>query len=205
MLSTLWSLAVSHWQALAGASAVIGILVMVVTALGPAAVLAIVKTVPRWAWELLIGLALILAFGVHERHVGAAAVQALWNADKAAIKKASDDAVDLRREQNKAIAAQQAITSGNIQKGHDDEMDKVRADLRNSERLRLGAAWCDGGQPAGPPSASGAGSGNGSDTAGRVLSPEMDRAVKSLIEETEEVAAAARAAQKFLRMNDLAP
>lgn len=115
MLAILWTAAVSHWQVLAGGSAVVGILIMVVAALGPAAVLAILKTVPRWCWEVLIGLALILAFGAHERHIGAASVQKRWDADKAkkvavAEMVAEEQAIILRQTITQYIERTRTIT-----------------------------------------------------------------------------------------------
>ncbi|OWY31819.1 hypothetical protein CEJ45_24165 [Herbaspirillum aquaticum] len=70
--------------------------------------------------------------------------------------------------------------------------------------VRLGAAWCDGGTP-GPAQASGAAGGDGAGTAGRLLPPELDSAVRTLIGQAEEAAATARAAQAFIRENGMAP
>ena len=117
---------------------------------------------------------------------------------------AAEAALELRREQNRAIGAEQALKSAQIQKGHDDEMAKVRADLRNSERLRLGAAWCDGGTP-GRAQAGSPGGGDAAGAPGRSLPPELDSAVRALIGEAEEAAATARAAQQFIRENGMAP
>lgn len=82
MISTLWSLLTHHWAILAGGGALIGVAIALVTALGPAAVLGMLKVVPRWCWEVLIVLALLLAYGLHERSVGERLVQADWDAAK---------------------------------------------------------------------------------------------------------------------------
>lgn len=163
-------------------------------------VLALLRIVPSWCYWILILVAVCLGCEIH----GAGRVQAKWDAQVKQQAAATEAALELRREQNRAIGAEQALKSAQIQKGHDDEMAKVRADLRNSERLRLGAAWCDGGTP-GPAQAGGPAGGDGAGAAGRVLSPELDAAVKSLIEQAEDAAGTARAAQKFIRDNGMAP
>ena len=164
------------------------------------AILGMLRIVPSWCYWILILAVLCLGCEIH----GAGRVQAKWDAQVKLQAAAAEAALELRREQNRAIGAEQALKSAQIQKGHDDEMAKVRADLRNSERLRLGAAWCDGGTP-GRAQASGPAGGDGASTAGWVLPPELDAAVKSLIEQAEEAAATARAAQDFIRENGMAP
>lgn len=202
MLATLWTYAVSHWQVLAGGSAFVGILIMAVTALGPAAVLAILKTVPRWGWEVLIGLVLILAFGVHERNAGAAGVQKRWDAEKVAEKAANDLLVDKRREDNQSLAAKQKLDSSNIQRKHDEEVANARAAAARSERMRIGTAIC----PAtGTTEASGTSGGNGANTGTRLVPDDIDRDIRALEVRVEEAFAAGRAAQAFIRDNGLAP
>ncbi len=164
------------------------------------AVLGMLRIVPSWCYWILALVALCLGCEIH----GAGRVQAKWDAQVKQQAAAAEAALELRREQNRAIGAEQALKSAQIQKGHDDEMAKVRADLRNSERLRLGAAWCDGGT-SGTAQASGPAGGDGAGTPGRVLSPELDAAVKSLIEQAEDAAGTARAAQQFIRENGMAP
>lgn len=163
------------------------------------AILAMVKIVPSWCWWLLIVVALCIGSDLH----GAGRVQKRWDLQQQHEKDVADSALKLRQEENAAQAADQALRSANIQKGSDDEMDKLRADLRNSERLRLGTAWCDGGQSPRATEAGSAGSGNEANTASRVLSAEMDRAVKSLMLEMEEVASTGRAAQEFIKVNGM--
>lgn len=162
-------------------------------------ILALLRIVPSWCYWLLALVALCLGCEIH----GASRVQAKWDAQVRQQAAAAETALELRREQNRAIGAEQALKSAQIQKGHDDEMAKVRADLRNSERLRLGAAWCDGGTP-GRAQTGGAAGGDATGTAGRVLSPELDSAVRALIGQAEEAAATARAAQAFIRENGMA-
>jgi uncharacterized membrane protein YgcG len=163
-------------------------------------VLALLRIVPSWCYWILALVALCLGCEIH----GADRVQAKWDAQVKQQAAAAEAALELRREQNRAIGAEQALKSAQIQKGYDDEMAKVRADLRNSERLRLGAAWCDGGTP-GSAQAGSPGGGDAAGAAGRSLPPELDSAVRALIGEAEEAAATARAAQQFIRENDMAP
>ncbi|MRT27654.1 hypothetical protein [Herbaspirillum sp. CAH-3] len=164
------------------------------------AVLGMLRIVPSWCYWILALVALCLGCEIH----GAGRVQAKWDAQVKLQAAAAEAALELRREQNRAIGAEQALKSAQIQKGYDDEMAKVRADLRNSERLRLGAAWCNGGAP-GPAQASGAVGSDGASTAGRLLPPELESAVRALIGQAEEAAATARAAQAFIRENGMAP
>jgi hypothetical protein len=128
---------------------------------------------------------------------GTNAVQAKWDADKAVRATAEKAAVLDRVAQNQQVFRQQEITNQNITKAHDEELAKVRADLSHASRMRIGSALCSG--PAGSPQTASAGSGNAADTAGRVLSAEMDGAVKSLILEMEQVAATGRSCQSFAR------
>ncbi|MFJ9531267.1 hypothetical protein [Herbaspirillum sp. NPDC101396] len=165
------------------------------------AIKALLGVVPSWCWWILVIVALCLGCDLH----GAGRIQGKWDLQNQRNKLANEAALELRREQNRAQAVEQALRSANIQKGYDDEMDKVRADLRSSERLRLGASWCDGAEPARPTEADSAGGGNETNTTGRLLPEEVDRAVKSLILEMEEVAATARAAQAFIDSNGMAP
>lgn len=164
------------------------------------AVLGMLRIVPSWCYWILAIAALCLGCEIH----GAGRVQAKWEAQVKQQAAAAEATLELRREQNRAIGAEQALRSAQIQKGHDDEMAKVRADLRNSERLRLGAAWCDGRTPGAAQAGSPAG-GDAGGAAGRSLPPELDSAVRALIGEAEEAAATARAAQQFIRENGMAP
>ncbi|MDR6739568.1 hypothetical protein J2X56_001582 [Herbaspirillum sp. 1173] len=164
------------------------------------AALGMLRIVPSWCCWILALVALCLGCEIH----GAGRVQAKWDAQVKQQAAAAEAALEVRREQNRATGAEQALKAAQIQKGHDDEMAKVRSDLRNSERLRLGAAWCDGFTP-GPAQAGGTGGSNAANAPGRILSSELDRAVKSLIEQAEEAAAAARAAQAFIRENGMPP
>jgi len=163
-------------------------------------VLALLRAVPSWCYWILALVALCLGCEIH----GASRVQAKRDAEINQERAAAEAALELRREQNRAIGAEQALKSAQIQKGHDNEMAKVRADLRNSERLRLGAAWCDGGTT-GRAQASGPAGGDAAGTASRLLPPELDSTVRALILQAEAAAATARAAQAFIAENGMVP
>ncbi|MEO6920514.1 MAG: hypothetical protein ABI171_16150 [Collimonas sp.] len=70
-----------HWTFLGG-GALIGIGIAFITALGPAAVLGMLKIVPRWGYEVLIALVLVLAYGAYRHSAGEAVTQAKWDAEK---------------------------------------------------------------------------------------------------------------------------
>jgi hypothetical protein len=159
--------------------------------------------VPRWCWEVLIVLALVLAYGVHERGVGERSVQAKWDAANVAQALANKEAIDKRIQDNALLKTIQLGTSANIQKAHDNEISTLTASLAAAKRLRVGAAFCPG--PTGQINSNSPSSGNGADSAGRLLSPEMDAAVKQLILESEAAAATGRAAQAFIKENGMAP
>jgi len=116
MIATIWHFILEHWIALTGGAAVTAGIGAALAAAGPAAVLAFLGKVPRWCWEVLILLLALWLFGAHERNVGAADVQAKWDAEKVvqsdALKKADQQVKD----------AQDALTKG--LKEAKDENDK---------------------------------------------------------------------------------
>lgn len=161
-------------------------------------------------WKFGAGLVIAAAlaggcmFVRHQGDVaGRAAVQALWDADKIARASAQAAAITARDAENDRVVAAVHAAYSELIKGKDNEMAKERLAAAATERLRLGAAWCDGGRPAAAGEATGTGSGNSANTTGRVLSESLDRSVKSMILETEEVAATGRACQAVLRANGL--
>jgi hypothetical protein len=140
---------------------------------------------------LLAGLATLIW------RAGANSVQVDWNKANADRANAEKAAVLARVSENLEIFRRQELDNQKITKAHDDELTKIRADLSRSERMRIASALCGG--PTGTAQAASAGGSDGADPAGRVLSAEMDGAVKSLILEMEQVAATGRACQSFAR------
>lgn len=162
----------------------------------------------RYAAVIVAGLALMEGYRYvqHQGNVaGRAAVQALWDADKIERTSAQLNALVEREEENNRVVAAVHAAYSELIKGKDNDMAKERLAAAATERLRLGTAWCDGGRPAAAGEATSAGSGNRADPASRVLSESLDRSVKSLILETEEVAATGRACQAALKANGLMP
>jgi hypothetical protein len=163
------------------------------------AILSMLKIVPSWCWyPLLIGAA---AYGcdLHGQHV----VQTRWDAFNVAQAVKNKEVVDKRVEDNTLLKTVQVGTSTNIQKAHDNEIATLHASLAAAKRMRVGTAFCPG--IAGQANPNSTGSGDGANPTGRLLSPEVDAAVKQLILESESVAAAGRAAQEFIRANGMAP
>lgn len=153
--------------------------------------------IPTWVWEAIFVLSTFLSgFGIAFHHV-----HGQWAAETNQRKGAEKALADQRTKDIKAKQEADEKARKGIQEKHDEEMAAVTGRLRSSERLRLGAAWCGGAST--DPIAKGPASGDETNPTGRVLPPEVDRAVKSLIEETEAVAATARAAQQTLRNNNL--
>lgn len=157
------------------------------------------------AWLAAVVIAAVTLGGTHWKAytMGERSMKAEWDADSLKRANAEKAAVLARVSENQQIFRQQEITNQNITKAHNDELAKVRTDLARSERMRIGSSFCP--RPATTTQATGAGGSDGTDTTTRVLSESMDRSVKSLILEMEQVAATGRACQSFVRKNGMAP
>ena len=152
--------------------------------------------------EVSAVLAALLVIFLAGHRMGARGVQMDWDADKLVRSTATNKAMIQRIQDNTTVAAQQATTNATITKAKNEEIAPVVQRIY-VDRVRVGPALCGG--SAAPAQAASTGSGDGADTAGRLLSPEMDRDIKSLILETEEAAATGRACQSWVRENGLAP
>ena len=155
---------------------------------------------------LALAIALVAGYFAWESRIrgqGRAEMKAEWDADNALRTKAENAAILQRVADNKALAETQAETNRLITRNKDAEITKIRADIANAPRMRTGQTFCGGSSA--PAEASSVSRGDGANTGSRVLSAEMDRAVRELIEETERAAATGRAAQAFIRANGLAP
>ena len=152
----------------------------------------------KWGYWIFILVATGLIFELHGRSV----VQQKWNIAKVQQAHLTKNALQQRHAENAALTAQQTAINNTIQKTHDEEIDKLNAALAHSERLRIGTQFCSNAiRQTNPQSTT---SSDGTDPSGWILSEEMDRAVKQLILESEQVAATGRAAQAFIRENGLA-
>ena len=143
-----------------------------------------------------VGGAYLHAHGVSQ---GRAAVQELWDADKAARADAETKAVARRVAENLAQAKQQAATALAITKVYDEEISNVRARLA-AERMRR-PAFCASPGLAASADANGTAGGPAADPAGGLLPGEVERDIQAVILQTEEVAATGRACQAFVRAN----
>lgn len=111
-------------------------------------------------------------------------------------------AIVSRTVENKVIADTQHNINVAITKAKNEELAPVRARIA-ADRVRVGPTLCDG--TATPPAPEGARGSDGPNSGAGLLSPGMDRDIRALILETEEVAATARACQRFVRENGLVP
>ncbi len=139
----------------------------------------------------------------HVYDQGVAAEKSLWDADVAARQKAELAAVSKRNAENAASAELNRENNRLITRTYDEEIAALRDRIEHAPRLRVGPAICGG--PASPAAPGGAGGGNAGDPAGRDVPDQIDRDLKSLMEEVEEALATARAAQQFIRDNGMAP
>lgn len=171
------------------------------------AMIALAK-LPGWFY-LTVALLVVGACGggylhAHGAAQGRAAVQALWDADKAARAKAETKAVAKRVAENVAQAKQQAATARAITKAYDEEINDVLARLAAAERMRR-PAFCASPGPAASAKADSAEGISAADPAGGLLSDAVARDIQAVILLTEEVAATGRACQAFVRENGMAP
>ncbi len=142
-------------------------------------------------------LALVVALLIAANWQGRSAVRQEWK--EADAKRLADEntAVEVRNESNRLLAKAQAATNARISNAHQNEITRVRAAVASAPRLRIGPALCN--RSASPAEASVSSRSNGTDTASRVLSAEMDGIFRALVLETESVAATGRACQAAAR------
>lgn len=143
------------------------------------------------------------AIELHGVTQGRAEVQNKWDAETVTRKTAEAAAVIARVAENKQIVDQQQLDNQRITKAHNDEINSVRAAIARAPGLRIGAALCSGFASA--PDTVGAGSGDDADPRTRLLPDALDRDIKALILEVEEVASTGRACQSFVRAGGMAP
>jgi hypothetical protein len=155
---------------------------------------------------LALATGLIFGYSAWHHHVfaqGEAATQAKWDAAEKKRAEAEKAAVLKREQENEAEREKNRENNRLLQKSYDSELARLRAAIDAAPRMRVGPSFC--GSTPGQAEAGGAGGSAGADTRSRVLPEEVDRAVKSLIEETEKAAATGRACQTFIKDNGLTP
>jgi hypothetical protein len=171
------------------------------------AILGFFRAIPRWLYAALAFVALAGAGAAYMHSAGVdsgrAQVQAQWGADKLSRAAATTKAVANRLAENAADKLKQAAEAAKITKAHDEEMSTVRARLAATERMRR-PAFCSGsGRPPAETGSAASSSGDAPDSTSGLLPEPVDRDIKALVLETEEVAATGRACQAFVR--SLAP
>lgn len=128
-------------------------------------------------------------------YVGTVRVYGLWNADKAAQLAADQHAIFQQVKENERRAEQDALNNQQLKARHDKELAAVRRDLAAS-RLRLGPSFDRTPQTTTAPGAAGSAA---TDTGSRLVPEAVARRIRELIDETERVAATARACQRYVR------
>ena len=151
--------------------------------------IALIPASYRWLAFFLMG-AVLFGFGYVK---GAAHERDAWDASKAAIAAAEAKVITARLSENLNLAIKQAANAAAIQQDHDHEIASLHVRIAAAPRLRIGPAFCD--RSASTASVSDATSSDAASPGARLLSDGMDDAVKSLIDQSEDVAATARACQ----------
>lgn len=140
--------------------------------------------------------AALVAFGYVK---GASHVHSEWDAAKAAQVAAENAAIGARVAANTKEAARQSEINATITKAKDEQIADIRARLA-AERMRL-PAFCSG--PTATAETPRPSSSDGPDSTVRILPEQVERDIKALILQTEEVAATGRACQAFVTENGL--
>ncbi|ONN68145.1 hypothetical protein [Herbaspirillum sp. VT-16-41] len=163
-------------------------------------VLALLRIVPSWCYWILAVVALCLGCEIH----GAGRVQAKWDLQEASRKAAEAQEVKSREAENQALKAQFAADRALMKKDYDAKLSDYADRLARSERLRLGAAWCDGATP-GAGAISGAPGSNAADTDPGMVGADLQRAIDRFKERIAAGFETGRLAQQVIIKNGLAP
>lgn len=123
--------------------------------------------------------------------------------DTAVGERAARDGVAIlhRTAENVVVAASQASINTIITKVKNEELAHVRERIV-TQRVYVGTGICPA---AGSPDPEGTGGGNGSDSPGRLVRPDIERDIRALKVVVEEDLATARACQGFVRQNGMEP
>ena len=127
--------------------------------------------------------------------LGAGRMEGKWNASKAAMAQAQDEAIIQRVTENQALIDKYSADNAAITKAKNEEIAAVRSSLAVS--LRRGAGICAGSASA--PKAASTGSGDASNPASGAFRDDVARDIGAALMEMEEVAATARSCQSYVR------
>jgi hypothetical protein len=171
------------------------------------ALLALFRIVPAWCYALLLFVVLAGAGAVYEHETGItkgkAIVQEQWDAAEKQRADAEQKATLKAIENNTRIAQQQEIDNRKVSNAHQSELTAVRAEYeRPAGRLRITSTVCD--QFAGATKTDRT-AGTDEAPAGTVVLPEpIERDLRRLARDADEVTATARALQEWTRKNGFA-
>lgn len=154
------------------------------------------------AWRAGAAVALLASLFAAGYVSGHKRVKAEWARADAAQLEADNKAVITRWSDNAKLAEKHAADNAAITKAHDDEISTLRARLAAAGRMRV-PAFCGG--SAAPTNPESPGSGHAVDPGERLLPDRVEQDIRALIMQSEEVAAAGRACQAFVRANGMAP
>ena len=148
---------------------------------------------------------LLLALFAGGWHVGAGYVQAQWDSAKAAQLTADNAALIQRTAENTALAEKHAADNATITKAHNAELAKINDDYARAAAtgLRMPAGACRG--LAASTKADSAGISDASLAGTDSLPDQVTSDLFALMKEADAVAATARAAQDFIRLNGMEP
>jgi prophage endopeptidase len=137
------------------------------------------------------------------KHYGAERYDAGHAAAIAERAQADAKAVRTRITDNTALAAKQAASNATITEQKHEEIQPVRERIV-TQRVYVGPAVCGDGPPA-TAEAQGAGSGDGTDSPGRLVRPDVERDLVALKLAVEEDLATGRACQAVLKSEGMVP
>lgn len=144
-------------------------------------------------------MAALFAFGYAK---GSKSVKAQWARADAVRVQAESTAILARVADNAKLETKQAADNAAITKAFNEQISTVSAALASARRMRVPAFCPRSPAPANPESP---GSGNAADPESWLLDGSVDRDIKAMMLQTEEVAATGRACQAFVRANGMAP
>lgn len=133
----------------------------------------------------------------HYIKVGQDEVQAKWDRDKVAQKKAEELAIADRNAENAREKEDQSKRSKANQEKHDAELNEMRNRIIAAQRVRVGTAICSQ-RPTAASKTEGPQVGTTADTRAVVVRDDIDRDIRALMIRVEEGFAAGRSCQRFI-------
>lgn len=157
----------------------------------------------RFAGAALLLVAGLIVAALGLQHYGAARFEAGRAAAIEERAQADAAAVQKRSAENATEAVRQVVSNATITEKKHEELAPVRERIV-TQRVYVGAALCGNG-PAGPTETEDAASGDGDDSAGRLVRADVERDIKALKIRVEEALATGRACQAWGVENGFVP